>query len=108
MKKTDPFSWSYGKYFLYKLQEKILKLTEEILGKGSVLEDRKSLSLSKLVVAITVTSVAAAFLSRLKKIYQNKDVSLNNSDSRIVISDSSKSGQQTEGLYTTSGRMTKG
>ena len=36
MKKTDPFSWSYGKYFLYKLQEKILKLTEEILGKGKV------------------------------------------------------------------------
>jgi len=31
------------------------------------------LSLSKLVVAITVTSVAAAFLSSLKKIYQNKD-----------------------------------
>ena len=48
-------------------------LTKEKLGKGSVLEDSKSLSLSKLVVAITVTSVAAAFFSRLKKIYQNKD-----------------------------------
>ena len=50
-----------------------MKLTEEKLGKGSVLEDSKSLSLSKLVVVITVTSVAAAFFSRLKKIYQNKD-----------------------------------
>ena len=60
------------------------------------MEDSGS-SLSELSVAITATSVAAAILSTFIEISPNKDSS-NKDNSPIVISDLSKSGQQTGGL----------
>ena len=76
--------------------------TGDILRQRRLMEDSES-SLSELAVAITATSVAAAILSKSKKIYRNIDVSLNKDSSNkdnspIVISDLSKSGQQTGGL----------
>ena len=65
------------------------------------------ISLFKLAVAITVTLVAAAILIKLKKIGQNIDLSRNNSNNQLVISDSSKPRQQTVGLYKTSRRIKK-
>ena len=52
--------------------------------------------------------VAAAILIKLKKIDQNIDLSPNNSNNQLVISDSSKPiRQQTVGLYKTSRRTKK-
>ena len=67
------------------------------MRKRRLMEDSGS-SLSELAVAITATTVAAVIISKSKKIYQNIDLSPNKDNSPIVISDLSKSGQQTGGL----------